>query len=67
MNVQAGDETPRLINLRSGNAAAWNNAASESLIDSVQIHGRTVPIHWKLDRTDSHVGPKKSRTAPIVM
>lgn len=58
VNVQAGDETPRLINLRSGNAAAWNNAASESLIDSVQIDGRTVPIHWKLDRTDSHVGPK---------
>src|ERR1700691_67461 len=31
VNVQAGDETPRVIDLRSGNGAAWNNAASESL------------------------------------
>jgi alpha-galactosidase len=55
VNLQAGDDAPRLIDLRTGKAAAWNNAASERLIDSIQIDGRTVPVHWKLDRSNSHV------------
>jgi hypothetical protein len=58
VDLQAGDNTPRLINLRSGELAAWKNTASETLIDSVALDGRQVPVHWKLDRGDSHVDSK---------
>jgi alpha-galactosidase len=58
VELSAGEEKPRLESLRSGGMPAWNNAASESLIDSVEIDGRKVPLHWKFDREHSRVTPK---------
>jgi alpha-galactosidase len=58
VNLQAGDEAPRLVSLQSEQLAVWSNSASEALIDSVDIDGQLVPLRWKLDRGESHVSAR---------
>jgi alpha-galactosidase len=53
--LEAGKDQPRLISLKNGNHAPWNNAGSEALLPSVEIDGRQVALHWQLDREQSHV------------
>jgi hypothetical protein len=56
VNLQAGDEAPRLVSLQSGKLPVWSNTASETLIDSVEVNGQSLPLRWKLARDESHVG-----------
>jgi alpha-galactosidase len=58
VELHAGDESPQLTRLQSERLPAWRNTASESLIDSVEIDGRRIPLHWTLDREHSRVTPK---------
>ena len=38
---------------RAKGCREWRNTASESLIDSVEIDGRIVPVHWKVSIANS--------------
>jgi hypothetical protein len=58
VELHAAEESPQLTSLRSEGLPAWTNTASERLIDSVEIDGRKIPLHWKLDREHSRVTPK---------
>src|ERR1700721_466050 len=58
VELHAGDESPQLTSLRGEGLPAWRNTASENLIDSVEIDGRKISLHWKLDREHSRMTPK---------
>jgi hypothetical protein len=47
--LQAGADAPRLLALSAPGARTWPNLAPEGLIDRVEIGGRSVPVHWRLD------------------
>jgi alpha-galactosidase len=55
VRLDAGNSGPRLTRLGSKDFSAWTNTASEPLINSVEIGGRKIPVHWKLDRRQSRV------------
>ncbi len=61
--LQAGREEPRLVSLQSGNFSAWSNGISEQLIGSIEVNGRNVFLHWKLDERESHIS---GRTATFI-
>lgn len=48
LRVKAGDTAPQLISLEAPGHAPWLNAASEDLISSAEVDGRTVSLQWKL-------------------
>jgi len=41
--------SPRLVSLQSPGRAKWQNRASETLISSVDIAGKPIPLIWKLN------------------
>lgn len=49
LEVQAQATGPQLVHLGS-----WTNEASEKLIDSAEIDGRSMQLDWKFDRQLSH-------------
>jgi alpha-galactosidase len=63
VTLQAGEESPRLVSLKTPGASVWTNTLSETLINSAEQDGRTVPLHWKLSVRDSKI---TRRTASFV-
>ena len=57
--LQARDEAPSLISLRSGTLPPWSNNTSEPLIGSVEQNGQQIPLQWKLDRSESKVSSQQ--------
>jgi alpha-galactosidase len=55
VTLQAGEESPRLVSLKTPGASVWTNTLSETLINSAEQDGRTVPLHWKLSVRDSEI------------
>src|ERR1700735_656320 len=60
IQVSAGESCPRLTQLESKHGLVWNNSATESLPDSVEVDGLRVRLHWQLSReqcivTDRHL------------
>jgi alpha-galactosidase len=48
--VEAGMHSPRLVMLKDGTTNTWANKAKETLIGSVWMNGKLVPLHWNLNR-----------------
>src|SRR5581483_4620868 len=48
--LRAGPDAPQLLSLQVPGQTPWQNRAPESLIKSVEVDGKDVPIQWQLDR-----------------
>jgi alpha-galactosidase len=46
--VEAGGDGPRLVSLEVPGQSKWENRASASLIQSVEIAGKNTPVHFQL-------------------
>ena len=53
--LEAGPAAPRLVSLRVSGQAKWENRASETLINFVQIEGKDTPLSWRFDRGASQI------------
>ena len=49
IRLEAGESAPRVISFSVPGKSAWENRNSESLVDSAQISGQFVPLHWILN------------------
>jgi disulfide oxidoreductase YuzD len=47
--LQAGADAPRLISLQVPGQSKWENKASETLIQSVEIADESTPVRWQFD------------------
>lgn len=56
--VEANHNGPRLASLEVPGQPKWENSASESLIESVDLAGKTIPVHWQLDPNQTRVDEK---------
>ncbi len=54
LEVRAADTRPQIVRLGSG-TNSWRNDGSETLLDSVVIAGRLVPVRWEFNGNASHV------------
>jgi hypothetical protein len=52
---EAGAASPHLISLTAPGQPVWENTASEALIPTAEVAGKTVPLHWSFDRDASHI------------
>ena len=59
LQVEAGEEAPRVVGLKTAQLAGWNNRISETLIESADVDGRSVPLKWKLRRNAGHIDSKR--------
>ncbi len=56
--MEAGGSGPGLVSLKVPGQSKWENKASESLIESVEIAGKKMPVHWQLDANASRSDDK---------
>jgi Melibiase/Glycosyl hydrolase family 36 C-terminal domain len=57
--LEAGPAAPRLISLAFPGQPKWENHASESLIASVDISDKLVPVHWSFNREASQMSEQR--------
>jgi hypothetical protein len=48
ITLDSAGADPRLISLVRKGATDWDNDQGESLPESVEVHGATTPVHWRL-------------------
>ncbi len=48
MEVSAGENAPKLVELANPAAGIWRNEQSEALPAEVEINSASVPVHWQL-------------------
>ena len=53
-----GSTNPRLVSVGFGDQKVCINDEPEALIPSLEVGGRTAPIHWKFSRAATHVTTK---------
>jgi len=53
--LEGGPTTPRLLSLTPTGQSAWENRASEVLIESAEVAGKPTPLHWTLNREASQI------------
>ena len=58
--LEAGTAAPRLISLAFPGQPKWENHASESLIASVDISGKLVPVHWSFNPEASQMSEQRA-------
>jgi hypothetical protein len=59
--MQAGPTAPRIVSIATRGEAEWTNRSAEKLIDSVEMNGETVPLHWQLLAPTRCNDPRKVR------
>lgn len=59
IELQAQETSPRLSALGSAGETTWTNDTPESLLDSIEVDGRSVPIKWKFNRGGSRIGNRQ--------
>ena len=57
--LEAGPTAPRLMSLSVPSHRKWESRASESLIASVEISEREVPVKWSFNREASQLGEQR--------
>jgi len=57
--VEAGLTTPRLVSLLGPGQIKWENRGSETLISSVNISDKDVPVLWKFNRDASQIDERR--------
>ena len=57
LQFEADASAPKLSSLRHGQAV-WKNRAAEDLITSVESGGKSIPIHWSFNASESRVEKK---------
>jgi alpha-galactosidase len=57
--IEAGATAPRLLTLAGPGQSSWENRASETLIDSVEVSEKHLPVQWKFNRAASQVGEQR--------
>jgi hypothetical protein len=57
--LEAGPEAPRLAALGVTGQAKWVNRASEILIQSADVSGKSTPVHWTFNREASQIGDQR--------
>ena len=50
LRFEAGDDSPRMLSLEAPGASRWENEVDERLIPYAIAEGRSVALHWKLQR-----------------
>ncbi|MGA8028431.1 MAG: glycoside hydrolase family 36 protein [Bryobacteraceae bacterium] len=55
ITLHAGLERPNLVRLASSSGAGWQNRASESLIDHVELHGKRQLVYWRFNPEASQI------------
>ena len=53
LELEAGVQSPRVCSLQNG-IVVWRNRATKTLISTVEIAGRSLPLDWKFDPAASH-------------
>jgi hypothetical protein len=61
LSFEASPASPRLANFTVPGLRSWENRASESLIDLVEIAGQPTPVHWSFNPQESRVDDKQVR------
>jgi alpha-galactosidase len=46
--LEAGSESPRVVSLANSAGVVWKNQQPEPFVERVQVDGRWIPVHWKL-------------------
>ena len=59
VSLQASPAAPRLVSLSIPGQAKWENRASETLIDSVEIAGQHTPLHWTFNSSASQISDRR--------
>jgi alpha-galactosidase len=57
--LEAGDSAPQLVSLSMPGERKWENRASETLIPSVEISEKEVPVKWSFNREASQIGEQR--------
>ena len=57
--LEAGSTAPRLMSLSGPSQRKWENRASETLIASVEISEKEVPVKWSFNRAASEIGEQR--------
>jgi hypothetical protein len=57
LQFDAGPHSARLSNLQSG-VEVWENRAVENLIPQAEMGGKSLPVEWNFNRSESHADKK---------
>ncbi len=57
--LEAGTTSPRLVSLSVPGQAPWNDRASETLIGSADVAGKSTPLQWTFNPKASQIGEQK--------
>ena len=59
LEMRAEEDGPRMLSIGGGADQTWPDTAREHLIDSVIVHGQSVPVHWKFNRQASSIDSRR--------